>query len=150
MKNTDACSVYKIFKKCCPFLTHIDLSRFSSQLGNSLLIELSDMCSLIEHINLDNFSFKHSGIRALAANCLNLKSIILGYTDSKYKFDKQLSSLFSRNQKLQKVDIDCFIIEGECLNHLPKTSMQELTLRNANYVLRNGLYKVSLLYNFQQ
>ncbi|XP_058794483.1 F-box/LRR-repeat protein 7-like [Phymastichus coffea] len=142
LTDPDACSIYKILKKCHPYLTSIDLSKFSSQLGSSILIELSKMCPKIKSINLRNLGFSHSEIKALALRCLNLKSIIIGYTSNIEKFDNQLSQLFSSNQNLQQIDINCFIIDGYCLKHLPRKSIQKITLRNCYSIISNNTYKI--------
>lgn len=144
-KKIRATQVYKVLHKYGTHITNVDLSD-GYEIRNATLISVAKLCPNIQTINIKGLKHSSSGIKALADNCINIKKLVMSIADkqdfninSKYQnhsaandtYTEELSLLFSKNHKLQYLDLNCnYENVKECLLRLPLKSVKELILFN--------------------
>lgn len=141
--------IYRVLSRCGPYITDIDLSQtepsshLSHQLGNATLITISKLCKNLRSINIRDFTFTSSGLKALANNCNNIRNLSIEHEQNMTTYDDELSLLFSKNRELRHLEINCNMIQGQCLLHLPLKSLQEMVLMQAHNGMITPLTKAS-------
>ena len=113
----DRCILEAIVKRCRNYLEKIDV--YTLDFTKCALPVIANHCPNIKSINCNKASVK--GLKKLSENCRNIVEMRIIELEEGYELDKVLGDLFSRNKKLQTLDIlRCERNDvGFCLSKLP-------------------------------
>ena len=126
--------LYRVLRRCGLYLARLDLASGGRLLvhGNSVLVALSQYCPNVQVVDLGSLEVTDTGVRGFSRHCRKLRSLTLRLKYCSGAADNCLAKLFARNTELQSLELSVTgnnsAFEGRCLMHLPKRSLQELTL----------------------
>ena len=122
--------------ECCPNLTNIAISYYSSHINDTGFASLAECCPQLEHVVLKGqLRLSDAGVMALASKCSNLKTLCLeGCSEIT---DVALLSIATHASKLQALDVSfCHQITDYALVHLATkcSFLCELNISECHFV----------------
>ena len=108
-------AIESIVLRCGRYLKKIDVN--SNNILSCSLSIIAENCPNIQSINCSMVSF--NGLKKLSDNCRNITELIIKEFEEGDELDQVLGDLFSKNQKLQSLDMLGYQGNGDCLSKLP-------------------------------